>query len=735
MNRIGTALTKKHLAMLLAALLLAYSAFSFAAAQSDGGSTAVTEDVYGEQPPGTGDGSDEPTVTSNVYDESGLWVTQADLAVFEPAAGGVTLSGKDAIAAYAPKKFKDEAFSFTLNASLENGAWPAVALRMDNYATPIWHDNAGYLIVFKAEKLEIQKFGEKGYYKELPNAGIVGSGTDHQVRVGAVDIEGGVKLTLIVDGKLVYEWEDTDHPVLNEGFFGLYAMAGMPATVKQFTIHEERRANGWVTSAPAAVLEPLANGVTLSGSDAIAAYEKKQYRNATYEFTFNADLQETWPAVALRMDNYDTPIWTRNSGYLIVFKAGMFEVQRFGATHYIKELPNPGLFNDGTDHRVKVGAVDVEGGVKITLAVDGKPIHEWIDSENPIYDEGYFGLYAMAGKPAAVKNLVIREERRANGWVTSVETASLESVEGGVTLSGNGAIAAYDLKKFRNETFTFDFNADLENTWPAVAMRMDNYDTEIWNRNSGYLVVFKSDKIEVQRFGAAHHIAELPNPGIVNSGTDHKIQLSSADVAGGVKLTLKVDGALVYEWVDSEHPILNDGYLGLYAMAGKPVSIKNLRFGKENDPFTKGPLEDLKFTDVTEATPFRDSIHFLTYTKVVPNEATTFEPELTVSADDFVRMAVTAMCHTVSQPCDGLTGAAAIDKAVQAGLIADGELPSEDPIRYGDAIDMLTRALTYSEIDAAEAEQFANAIPGAGDDSTLTRAQTAELLMRFMHVY
>src|SRR5690606_28367692 len=111
----------------------------------------------------------------------------------------------------------------------------------------------------------------------------------------------------------------------------------------------------------------------------------------------------------------------------------------------------------------------------------------------------------------------------SGAWMTTVPGASWVTVTDGVTLIGNDATGVYAPEQFTNEAFEFIFNAETEDAWPAITLRLQQVDMPIWNNgNGGDLVAFKPDVIEFQRFGGLEAKGKLfetiPNAGILKSG-------------------------------------------------------------------------------------------------------------------------------------------------------------------------------------------------------------------------
>ncbi|HZG58775.1 S-layer homology domain-containing protein [Paenibacillus sp.] len=721
----------------------------------------------------------EEAATTESTTEALPWTSVPSGDEVQPIEGGIVVQGTDAVAAYTGQTFANETFEFTWNAELE-GAWPGVTLRMNNYENPIWWNNEGYLFVFKEDVLEIQKFrrGEDGttsnrMFETVVNAGIVGSGTDHRVQVSAVDTLEGVRLELHIDGRLVYEKLDADDPIRGSGYFGVYAMAGQPVRITDFTFG--KKSGPWEIGDMGGTVVGTPGGVTVSGTDAVAGYAGRTFKNETFEFTWNAELEGAWPGVALRMNNYDFPIWWNNEGYLFVFKEDVIEIQKFKladdgqstSNTMFETVDNAGIVASGVDHRIKVAATDTAAGVLLTLYVDGALVYQKEDVDRPVTDEGYFGIYAMAGKPVTVTNFLFGIDT-SDLWAIGASGGEIAGIPGGVQVSGTDAIAAYKEPQFRNEAFDFTFNAVLEGAWPGFALRMESYDRPIWWENQGYLFVFKEDVIEIQKFkrtadGTTANLMfeTVENNGIVNSGADHRIKASALDKGDAVELKLYVDGTLVYQKLDASEPIREAGYFGVYAMAGKPVQIKGFAYETYVPPTE---LVDLLFTDVAKTDWHYDSIHLLSYLGVVNNEAVRFQPNQLMQRNEFVAWAVDAYCATLDNPCASLGDGDAMARAEALGLVLEDEFADRKRhMTRAEMVRVLGRALERSGIEAENAPSYAAGIKDfhridAADQPYVlqayafgwangypqgqfqgqqygSRAEAAQLLVRFVHTF
>ena len=140
---------------------------------------------------------------------------------------------------YIDEKFKDQLFTTTINVSDMTSGWCAILLRGQN--TESWlGDLSAYSFTFNARTFELQRFvnGERTVIFGnapgtniggglAPNPDILVPGKTHQIQVGAINEENGVRLIFNVDGKnVMYFLDDTNGRIENQGYFGLMSFNG-----------------------------------------------------------------------------------------------------------------------------------------------------------------------------------------------------------------------------------------------------------------------------------------------------------------------------------------------------------------------------------------------------------------------------------------------------------------------------------------------------------------------------
>lgn len=144
--------------------------------------------------------------------------------------------------------------------------------------------------------------------------------------------------------------------------------------------------------------------------DSYSGYMAQSFgTDAIFSFDMITDLDESqkdWVGISLRNQDPYTDCLNGNTEYQIMFSYNNIELHKFdggtrtilfgeltGHTSLYGTIPNNFFHgNDGT-HSIKCGAVDVEEGVRLFLYVDGNLVFDIVDTENPLWEEGYFAIY------------------------------------------------------------------------------------------------------------------------------------------------------------------------------------------------------------------------------------------------------------------------------------------------------------------------------------------------------
>ncbi|MFD6176824.1 MULTISPECIES: Ig-like domain-containing protein [unclassified Isoptericola] len=162
-----------------------------------------------------------------------------------------------------------------------------------------------------------------------------------------------------------------------------------------------------VTDLGAEILDPAAwapgEGVTVSDGAAHLAprgawsFKPQQFGDELLRFeTSVGDFNGGWFGFSVRSKTAGDPVWTNSSsGYLVVIKEDVIEMQKWSpAVFMVDTFPNT-VIEPNSTHEVTFGAVNVEGGTRLVLRVDGEPVWSYLDdaADNPLATDGYFTVY------------------------------------------------------------------------------------------------------------------------------------------------------------------------------------------------------------------------------------------------------------------------------------------------------------------------------------------------------
>ena len=259
--------SKRFLSLLTAAALVLSSAAAFAAEDEIKASKTATQEIV--------------TLDEALKDEAN-W-SPADEITFED--GSVTHQFKNVnVLGYSGQTFTDELIEF--KGSFPFQAWCGMLLRAENTTNVSYQDNPSYLVVFKNDIIELQRFATNDHVflqivdnvkkdadgnpimKDGQPVQIVPENTEVLVQFGAINVGEGVQLILNIDGYPVFNVYD-DAPLAKNLQRGGYLAFQNPANMTISSVGD--------TENP--VLPPAAIGVTVSG-------EPKVGETLTIDYTY-----------------------------------------------------------------------------------------------------------------------------------------------------------------------------------------------------------------------------------------------------------------------------------------------------------------------------------------------------------------------------------------------------------------------------------------------------------------
>ncbi|MGI2293652.1 Ig-like domain-containing protein [Paenibacillus sp. GXUN7292] len=158
-------------------------------------------------------------------------------------------------------------------------------------------------------------------------------------------------------------------------------------------------------------LEHWSGGTVERVSDGIVSkrnfttYTGKKFGDEILDFYMELPLHD-WNGFALRTANPNQSFMNGNSNYLVVVTQGKWELQKWvkGAREMLigsfnEYTPRWGnlantQFKSNKKHRIQVGVINVDEGVRIVMYVDGEKIFDVVDTVEPFRNPGYFSIYS-----------------------------------------------------------------------------------------------------------------------------------------------------------------------------------------------------------------------------------------------------------------------------------------------------------------------------------------------------
>ncbi|MGW8566976.1 Ig-like domain-containing protein [Isoptericola sp. NPDC055881] len=153
-----------------------------------------------------------------------------DPAAWAPGEGMTVADGAAHLAprgawSFRPTQFGDELLRFDASVGAYNGGWFGFSVRSKTAGDPVWtNSSSGYLVVIKEDVIEMQRWSPAVFMVDtFPNT-VIEPNSTHEVTFGAVDVEGGVRVVLRVDGEPVWSYLDdtADNALATDGYFTVY---------------------------------------------------------------------------------------------------------------------------------------------------------------------------------------------------------------------------------------------------------------------------------------------------------------------------------------------------------------------------------------------------------------------------------------------------------------------------------------------------------------------------------
>jgi hypothetical protein len=195
---------------------------------------------------------------------------------------------------------------------------------------------------------------------------------------------------------------DRDLVVL-EGFHALKHALRFGAEVEAIVTPDDGELRRLLTELAPDVVLPVAPSGTVTVADGAAhlaprsatGFSPATFGDELLRFdTTVGDFNGGWFGFSVRSKTAGQPVWTNSSsGYLVVIKEDVIEFQRWAPDVFMIDIIDNDVIAPGSTHEVTFGAVDVDGGTRVVLRVDGEPVWSHLDRSGKLTEDGYLHVY------------------------------------------------------------------------------------------------------------------------------------------------------------------------------------------------------------------------------------------------------------------------------------------------------------------------------------------------------
>lgn len=538
--------------------------------------------------------------------------------------GKLTLNAASAYqtACYTGKAYTNKTFRFTYQQS--GSGWGGFYFNMGDAEALPFNQTKSVLVVTKQDGTELQIRDGVSEALQLDSNFVFESGKTYRVDFGVYDLNStDVRIVLTVDGTAVFSHE-MENQYLNtaEGHFGVltaptsgYSLVlgsvGTKLVIDSLIEDEEH----WQKSDGSAEPKFIAGKMILDGSGHTqAGYAGEAYTNRVLHFTYKQELAATvgesdkWGGLFFNSQSAGTIPW-QNPSLLVCIKSNVIELQiRDGSSTTVLENKT-NLIENGKTYRMTFGMYALNtSDVRIVLTADDVTLFdETVTNTKLLGMQGYYGAAASgAGVHVEIGSLgnkinVATLVRDQSNWTTLTKTAPTFS-DGALSITSTSAesgyeLAAYTGEKFSGKVFSFKYKqVPAEKGWGGFYFNLNDPIKQTFNDN-GVLVVIKSDKVELQRYGDEHGILKEISGEIFRSDMIYDVTFGIVDVdADDTRIFVTVDGKTLFDETITDKTLHGaGGYFGVIASQdGTQVTLNDLSGNdKHYNKTTELPLDTL----------------------------------------------------------------------------------------------------------------------------------------------
>lgn len=152
----------------------------------------------------------------------------------------------------------------------------------------------------------------------------------------------------------------------------------------------------------------------------------------------------------------------------------------------------------------------------------------------------------------------------SSDWICNNKNVQINSQEGNVAISSKGGtqvtlnerLSNYNVMCFKTKIDDYDNNA-----WFAYTLRLLDPQSVVYTQDCYYFLV-KEDSFELQNHGVVYQTAT--NNGKLSPGEWHDVEFGAITTENGINLFLKIDGEVIFDYLDKTNPQYRPGMFSLY---------------------------------------------------------------------------------------------------------------------------------------------------------------------------
>ncbi len=161
------------------------------------------------------------------------------------------------------------------------------------------------------------------------------------------------------------------------------------------------------------------------------------------------------------------------------------------------------------------------------------------------------------------------------GWYATQATAAVTADSGEISISAQGekmnVVLTERLGSHNVQCFDFMIERESGSDWYGIGIRQQVENQILWT--DSYYIVVKPDIIEFQ--GSGNIFGTIPNDGKIVNNKWYSLKMAAINIAEGVYYAVYIDDELLFEYIDKDGAVYEDGMITMYIPSGATMKIRN----------------------------------------------------------------------------------------------------------------------------------------------------------------